>query len=265
VAGLVTLTTDFGLAGPFAGILKAVILRHAPAAQVIDLTHQVAPFQPGEAGFWVGRSYRQFPPGSVHLVVVDPGVGTERAILACAHDGHVFLAPDNGILPMIAGPAARLHALAPDWPGRRGWPAPGHTFHGRDIFAPLAAAFIAGQAAPADIGPPVARPVPAPIAPATRAGGRVTGTVAAIDTWGNLVTNIDAALLEGLAHPRVAIAHRELPLTTTYGAAPPGALLALVNSFGTVEVAWREGNAAAMLGLAHGAPVTVSAGTPPTP
>jgi S-adenosylmethionine hydrolase len=254
----ITLTTDFGDAGPFVGVMKAVILRFAPGAPLMDLTHRVAPFRPGEAGFWLSRCYRQFPAGSVHVAVVDPGVGTGRAILACAFDGHTFLAPDNGILPMIAGSGTRLHALSPDWAGRRDWPAPSHTFHGRDIFAPLAAAFFTGSARPADIGPAVARPVPAAVPPAVRGPSGVTGCVAAIDTWGNLITNIDGESIADLKNPRVSVGHRDLRLTTTYGSAPPGALMALINSFGTVEIAWREGNAAEMLHLGHGAAVAVA-------
>ena len=137
---VITLTTDFGAAGPFVGVMKAVVLQHAPAARIHDLTHHIAPWQPGEAGFWLSRCYRYFPAGSVHVVVVDPGVGTTRAILACAWDGHLFLAPDNGVLPMVVGPGAILHALSSGWLDAQGWPAPSQTFHGRDIFAPLAAA-----------------------------------------------------------------------------------------------------------------------------
>ena len=98
-------------------------------------------------------AFAYFPAGSVHVAVVDPGVGTERAVLASAWDGHLFLAPDNGILPMVAGPSARLHTLSADWAGQQNWPSPSHTFHGRDIFAPLAAAFLNGTARPEDIGP----------------------------------------------------------------------------------------------------------------
>jgi S-adenosyl-L-methionine hydrolase (adenosine-forming) len=258
---VITLTTDFGAAGPFVGVMKAMIWRHAPDARIIDLTHQVAPCDPGEAGFWLERSYRHFPPGSVHVAVVDPGVGTARPILACEHDGHRFLAPDNGILPMVAPAGVALHALADDWAGRRDWPPPSRTFHGRDIFAPLAAAFLAGRAAPADIGPPHGGAVAAAVPAARREQGVVTGKVVAIDNWGNLITNIDAGLLAGLAEPRVGIGHRDVRLFPTYGEAPPGALLALVNSFGVVEVAWREGNAAQLLQLGRGAEVSVAAGS----
>jgi S-adenosylmethionine hydrolase len=257
VPPVITLTTDFGDAGPFVAVMKAVIRQHAPDAPIADLTHRVPPFRHAEAGFWLARCYAYYPAGSVHVVVVDPGVGTARAILACAFDGHAFVAPDDGTLPGIVGTGASLHALAPDWPGRRDWPAPSNTFHGRDVFAPLAAMLWSGRAKPADIGPAARDPVPSPIAPPSVTPDGVAGTVVAIDTWGNLITNIEGASIAHLREPRVSAGHRELRLVATYGAAPPGALVALVNSFGTVEIAWREGNAAQMLNLGHGAPVTV--------
>lgn len=257
---LITLTTDFGAAGPYVAMMKAVIARFAPQAGIVDLNHEVAACDPGEAGFWIARCYRHFPAGSVHVAVVDPGVGTARAILAAAHDGHLFLAPDNGLLPMVLPEATPLHALAADWPGRRDWPAPSNSFHGRDIFAPLAAALCTGRAVPADIGPRLQQPVPAAVPPARRVDGEVSGRVIALDNWGNLITNIDASLVAGLAAPRVGIGHRDVRLYATYGDAPPGVLLALVNSLGVVEIAWREGNAAAMLQLGRGAVVRITAG-----
>jgi S-adenosylmethionine hydrolase len=255
---VITLTTDFGQAGPFAAVMKAVILRYAPDARVVDLTHHIAPRQPGEAGFWLARSYRYFPSGSVHVAVVDPGVGTTRAILACSWDDHVFLAPDNGILPMIIGAGARPHAWSSEWTPRQRWPAPSHTFHGRDIFAPLAAALLTGAASPADIGPDAPQIAAAALPQPVKARGSVTGCVAAIDTWGNLITNIDSALLDELHEPRILVAKRELRLATTYGSVARGALLALVNSFGVLEIAVRDGDAARMLGISHGAPVTAA-------
>lgn len=254
----ITLTTDFGDAGPFVGVMKAVILRHAPEAPIHDLTHRIAPCHPAEAGFWLARCWRWFPAGSVHVAVVDPGVGTARAILACEWEGHLFLAPDNGILPMIVGARAPAHALSAAWRERQGWPAPSRTFHGRDVFAPLAAALLTGRARVADIGPQVAHPVPAAVPPPVAEPGRITGRVVAIDGWGNLITNIDERLLSAMRAPKVEVGRRELRLTGTYAEAPPGALLALINSFGTVEIAWREGNAAELLGLGHDATVRVT-------
>jgi hypothetical protein len=255
---VITLTTDFGAAGPFVGVMKAVIHHHAPDATVLDLTHGVAPCQAGEAGFWLARSYRCFPAGSVHVAVVDPGVGTQRAILACDWDGHVFLAPDNGILPMIAGDGTAMHEVSPQWLATQGWPEPSRTFHGRDIFAPLAAAILTGRTTAGAIGPRTHRPVAAAVPPAHAQAGIVTGSVVAIDNWGNLITNIDTNLLASLPNPRVSIGSRDVRMARTYGDASPGALLAVVNSFGTLEIAWREGNAADLLKVGHGATVKVA-------
>lgn len=254
---VITLTTDFGDAGPFVAVMKAVIRRHAPEARIADLNHRVAPCQPAEAGFWLARCYRYFPAGSVHVAVVDPGVGTARAIVSGETDGHVFLAPDNGILPMIGD--MQLRTLSSAWLAQQNWPVPSFTFHGRDIFAPLAAALLTGRIVPADIGPQTATPVSAAAPPPTKSNGRITGQVVAIDTWGNLISNIDVAMIEGLHVPRVRIGPVELPIRQTYGTATAGALLALVNSFGVIEIARREGSAAATLGLAHGAAVVVTA------
>lgn len=263
MARCITLTTDFGDGGPFVGVMKAVIEAHAPGAQIRDLTHRITPCQPGEAGFWLARCWHYFATGSIHVAVVDPGVGTGRAILAGEHGGHVFLAPDNGILPLIVPAATQLHTLSQAWLARQGWGTPSRTFHGRDIFAPLAAAMLTGRAAPRDLGPVCTSPVPAAIPAPVTNQGRITGRIVAIDSWGNLITNIEASMLAGLQELRVTAGHRDLPLTDTYGAAAPRTLLALINSFDVLEIAWREGNAAAMLNLGHGAPVTVT-GKPAT-
>lgn len=254
---VITLTTDFGIQGPFVAMVKAVIARFAPAAPVVDLCHAVTPCEPAEAGFWIARSHAWFPPGSVHVAVVDPGVGTPRGILAASHGGHLFLAPDNGILPMILPPEVPLHALADDCPGRDAWPRASMSFHGRDIFAPLAAALYSGRLRPGDIGPREQQPVPAAVPPPSSRDGLLHGAVVAIDRWGNLISNIDAGLLAGMRNPIVRIGGEELALAGTYGEAARGALLALVNSLGTVEVACREASAAERLGLRHGAAVTV--------
>ena len=135
---IITLTTDFGSQGPFVGVMKGVILGRLPDARIVDLNHEIPAHWPVEAGFWVQRSYRYFPAGTVHVAIVDPGVGTTRSIIAARHDGHLFLAPDNGLLqPLLGSRPAHCHRLADDWLRRQGWPSPSNTFHGRDIFAPL--------------------------------------------------------------------------------------------------------------------------------
>ncbi|MGH8218919.1 MAG: SAM hydrolase/SAM-dependent halogenase family protein [Steroidobacteraceae bacterium] len=259
--GVVTLTTDFGLEDPFVGVMKGRILARFPAARLIDLTHAIAPQRPAEAGFWLSRCFEYFPEGTVHVAVVDPGVGTERAIVCAAARGHALIAPDNGLLaPVVARSAgvevyelgtARLAAL-----GIREVSA---TFHGRDIFAPVAAELAAGRLAPAGLGerrPGLAHPTDAPPA-APPAGQPVSGRVVTIDHFGNLVTDIESGRLAGLRDPHATVGGRVVPCRRTYGEARPGELLALINSFDILEIAAAGGSAAATLGIGRGAPVLV--------
>lgn len=259
----ITLTTDFGHKGPFVAVVKGVILKHAPDAHVIDLTHEIHVHWTAEAGFWLAHAYHYFPAGSVHVAVVDPGVGTERDIIAADADGHVFLAPDNGILPLVFAVtgAANAFRLSRDWLGQQGWPQPSNTFHGRDIFAPLAGEIAAGRLKPRDVGPPVSIDdiVPPLLEEPRVQANEVRGTVIAIDHFGNLITNIDAQLLTGIDNPQIRAAGYRLTLKETYARAQPGDFLALINSFGVVEIARAEGSAADKLGLGVGAPVFVCA------
>lgn len=252
--------TDFGDGGPFVGIMKAAIWKLAPAARIVDLGHHVPQHWPAEAGFWLSRSYERFPRGTVHVVVVDPGVGSERAILAAQFRDHYFLAPDNGILPMIAGfsGGAIVHRIESAWLHTRGLPEPSATFHGRDIFAPVAACLAMGTTTLPELGSPIARIAPVLVeAPSVSAAG-ARGCVVAVDTWGNLITNIDATLLVGLRAPRVLIGDRVITLARTYADFPAGDLLALINSFGTLEIARAQGSAESMLGTRRGDPVRVA-------
>ena len=258
-SGIVTLTSDFGHKDPFVGVMKGRLLGRFPAARIVDLTHEIVAHWPAEAGFWLARSFRYFAPGTVHVAVVDPGVGGPREIAAVEAEGHLFLAPDNGLLAPVletaAGAVARLvdSALL----GRLGIVAPSATFHGRDIFAPLAAELAAGRLPPADLGREEAELIPGWLDEPAVTPGQVAGSVVTIDHFGNLVTNIDAGLVESFGRPWIRVAGHELPLRRTYSDVRPGEYLALVNSFGVVEVARAEGSAAAGLGLERGAPVIV--------
>jgi S-adenosylmethionine hydrolase len=255
----ITLTTDFGHKGPFVAVMKGVILTRAPGANIIDLTHEILVHWPAEAGFWLSKAYRYFPRGTVHVAVVDPGVGTERNIIAARFDGHTFLAPDNGLLASVFDPSgeAEIYRMDDEWHRRQNWPLPSNTFHGRDIFAPLAAEMAAGRLTPADIGPRATDTAPSPLEQPTVKNDRVYGSVVTIDHFGNLITNIDEALVKKYSPATVQVAGQRLPLSTTYGVVQPGNFLALINSFGVVEIARAEGNAASGLGLGRGAPVIV--------
>lgn len=257
---IITLTTDFGHKGPFVAVMKGVILRHAPDTHIIDLTHEIHVHWPAEAGFWLSRAYRYFPAGTVHMAVVDPGVGTERNIVALEFDGHVFVAPDNGLLPAVFENGGHFKAwrMSDEWHAAQGWPTPSNTFHGRDIFAPLAAAIATGRVRPADIGPAVPELIPSLLEEPAREGRELRGCVVTIDHFGNLITNIDERHLADLRRPLIRVAGRQFTLQQTYGRVQPGDFLALINSFGVVEIARAEGSAADGLGLGRGAPVFVA-------
>lgn len=245
-SGLVTLTTDFGRLDPYVGIMKGVLFSRARSLRaVIDLSHDVAPRDVRAASFYLAHAWRWFPAGTVHVAVVDPGVGSARAILLAREAGHLFLAPDNGLLAPVLGPEAEVWSLDVE---RFALPGASRTFHGRDVFSPAAAALLDGLA-PEAAGTRAERPsgkgFPAP------SGAR--GEVLLADRFGNLITNLPASA--ALGHSFARVAGRSVPLRGTYAEASRGELLALVDSYGLVEVAQRDGSAAAALDLGPGAPV----------
>lgn len=258
---VVTITTDFGHQGPFVATMKGMILTRLPDARIIDVTHEVPVYWPAEAGFWLARSYRYFPLGSVHIAVVDPGVGTSRDIIAMEADGHAFLAPDNGLLAPIVGRAKSVAIHRVELAGVRTrfrLATPSATFHGRDIFAPLAAEIAAGHAQVADMGPPITEIVPAWVDDPAVTSDHISGVVITIDHFGNLITNIEADMIQRFRHPIVRTGGHSFPVKRTYGDVRPGDYLALINSFGVVEIARAEQSAAEGLGLGRGAPVIVA-------
>jgi len=261
-AGLITLTTDFGTEQPFAGIMSGRITRLFGDARIIDLSHGMPRGRPDLAGFWLGRAWREFPAGTVHLAVVDPGVGTERGVLLAIAEGHVLLAPDNGLLPEALRDCAhpRWLAMSPALPARLNLGPLSHTFHGRDLFAPLAAALASGALHPGEFGTPATPSDPIPLPGPLRDAEGVHGRVLLADRFGNLFTNIGAALVEGCRQPTVEAGGREWPLLTSYGAAPQGMPLALINAFGLLELAVNGGSATALPGLAEGAVVRLRDG-----
>lgn len=251
---VIALTTDFGTRDGYVAAMKGVILGIAPGISLVDVSHEVAPQDVAGAAFLLAGVYRFFPRDTVHLVVVDPGVGTARRGLAARSGGHLFVAPDNGVLtPVYDAPeGAEIVALTnSDY-----WLAEvSRTFHGRDVFAPVAA-HLAREVPLASLGPPVRDPVrlqlPTPPVP----GRAVEGTVVWVDHFGNLVTNIPASVLALGQTYRVAVGHLTVTgLFTTYGDVRAGQPLALVGSHGYIEVAVREGSAAEMAGVGRGATV----------
>ena len=242
--------------------MHGVILGRFPRAKVIDLAHDIPAQWPPEAGFWVSRSYRYFPRGTVHLAIVDPGVGTERDILIVEYDHHYFMAPDNGLLARMLDNAEEVNVFKLDAGAlpRLGIETPSMTFHGRDIFAPIAAELAAGRTTPVAIGKATNEWIPAWLDEPTVSSGKVSGIVVTVDTFGNLISNIDAELIEGFRQPVAHIAGHQIEMQATYGRVRPGDYLALINSFGVVEIAKAESSAAEGLGSDRGAPITITDG-----
>jgi S-adenosylmethionine hydrolase len=262
-SGVITITTDFGHQGPFVGVMKGRILSRFPEAKIIDLTHEIVVHWPAEAGFWLARAFEYFPTGTVHVAVVDPGVGTSRDIVAVSAQNHVFLAPDNGLLAPIVSrfPEASVVTFDPQRLSRFGLSRPSATFHGRDIFAPIAAELAAGRCVPADLGPPAQQLVPSWVDEPTVDSTGIAGVVITIDHFGNLISNIDSHLVSRFRQAVVHAGNHTFPLLRTYGDVKPGDYLALINSFGVLEIARAEQSAAEGLGLSRGAPIVVREGT----
>lgn len=261
-SGVITLTTDFGHRGPFVATMKGVMLSRAPQSRVLDLTHETSVHFPAEAGFWLKRAYRYFPDGTTHIAVVDPGVGTERDIIVAVVQGHAFLAPDNGLLaPLVNSGEFSIHRLDMTRLARFGIDLErvSATFHGRDILAPIGAELSTGRIQPEDLGPQVFQIVPSWVDEPQSLKGQVRGVVIAVDHFGNLISNIDHALIADFKHPTVRAGGHVFPLRRTYGDVRPGEYLALINSFGVVELARAEQSAADGLGLERGSPVVVLA------
>ena len=260
-APLITLLTDFGAGSGYPAQVKGVILGLCPAAQIVDISHEVPPFRILLAQLMLRDAVAAFPAGSIHLGVVDPGVGTSRRpLLVLGGDkapGHMFVGPDNGLLwPFVRG--GRVFELT-DPSLRRAVVSP--SFHGRDIFAP-AAAHLALGVAPERFGPEIVDPVKLQPPRVRHEGGAVVGEVLFADHFGNLVTNLDVEDLPPVDRSRlqVSVGGRTLvPVRTTYAEVPAGGAVALIGSSGYLEVAMREGSAQRLLGLddACGMPVVV--------
>jgi hypothetical protein len=256
-SGLVTLLTDFGLVDSYVGQMKGVLHALAPALRsVIDLTHGIPAQQVAVAAFQWETAWSYFPTGTVHVAVVDPGVGTARRILGFEREGHLFLCPDNGLASGVLSGARGLVALDLD---RLSLPGRSFTFHGRDVFAPAAARLVQG-AGLGDLGPALGAEDP-PVrlagfesvqAPQTGAA-RLETRVLFLDRFGNAITRLSGSVLA--PDPTawsVVLPGLRLGVRNTYGQVAPGEPLALLSSFGTLEVAVRDGDAGRVLGLEPG-------------
>ena len=245
---IITLLTDFGTADGYVGEMKGVLAANAPDCSLIDIAHDVAAHDVEGGRLALARYWHRFPVGTVHLAVVDPGVGGSRAALAVESEGRFLVGPDNGILsPAMLHPGARCVALAIPVSA-----AP--TFHGRDVFAPAAAKLAQGVALDA-LGAIFAEPIVRRTSEATRrADGGIAGTIITIDSFGNLVTN-----LVSRHGGTIEVGGRSVMMRRTYGDVASGEVVALVGSSGLVEIAVRDGSAATVLGVARGDVVVLRA------
>jgi S-adenosylmethionine hydrolase len=253
---IITLTTDFGEDSPYVAAIKGVILSINPSARILDLGHQIPPQDTRHAAFFLASAIPYFPPGVIHVVVVDPGVGTERSLLYVEVNGHRLLVPDNGCWSiLVRGNSPRVLKLAEP----RYWRQPvSATFHGRDILAPVAAHLSLGLDAQA-LGPEVSQwarlELPAP----RREGNCIHGEVLFVDHFGNLITNIRGSDLSTAAQPfRIKVGEADVSLRVrSYAEAERGAVVALVSSADLLEVAVNQGNAAQRLKATVRTPVVV--------
>jgi len=258
-APVVTLTTDFGTRDTFVGVMKGVILRAAPDARLVDLTHEVPPQNVVAGAHALASATRWFPPGTIHVAVVDPGVGTQRrALLVETADGWL-VGPDNGLLS-LAAPVTAIRRIYDVSRSRVRLRPVSRTFHGRDVFAPVAAALASG-ADPRTLGKPT-RTISRLRAPAPRRrGARLVGEVLWTDGFGNLATNVGRVHLAGAAFRArrlsITIGTQVLPLRSSYASVPPGRALALVNSSDLLEIAVNRGSAAERFAAGPGTRVVV--------
>ncbi len=262
---LVTLTTDFGTASGYVAQLKGAFFRRLLAAgqgragaatdscQLIDLAHDLTPHDLTAAAWFVAAGCFDFPPGTLHVVVIDPGVGTSRPIVCAEIGDQQFLAPDNGLLSLAVARHGLRLARQVAVPA-----AASATFHGRDVFAPIAADLVAGDLSV--LGSPVNDLVSLPWPQPRETPTGISGEVIHVDHFGNLITNLPDSLL-----PRLKVAGRidcggmtVEQVVRTYGEAPPGSLVALAGSQGFLEVAVVAGRADQRLAAGRGAPVRLA-------
>jgi len=256
---LITLTTDFGSTDHFVGTMKGVIFGIYPAAQIIDITHEVQAFEIADGAFTIAQAHRYFPKQTIHVVVVDPGVGSTRRPILAEMAGQFFIAPDNGVLSMIfeaQSPKVRhisnqryfLHPLS-------------RTFHGRDIFAPVAA-HLASGVAPAKFGKLIDDSLRLNFHRPTQTGKNAwRGSVLKVDRFGNLITNLHRDDFPNLeVRPFRLLAGRQpvTRLALTFTECAPGDLFVLVGSSGYLEVATNQGSAAKILGCGAGSQVELT-------
>jgi len=263
---IITLTTDFGLSDEYAGVMKGIILSRTPETIIVDLSHSIDRQNISQAALLLQSAYRFFPAGTIHLVVVDPGVGSSRKLVLLLSDNHLFLSPDNGVLGLLLGKEKFQAAFEVQCEQFYLSPV-STTFHGRDILAPVAAELAAGLN-PKDVGPAVAaqalKNLEIPSTIIDRDKGIIQGEIIYRDHFGNLLTNISETSLNDLYGEQkdtVKIKVRDTIITgilSAYADIAAGEVLAIVGSKGYLEIAVNQGSAALFLEAEVGTEITVA-------
>jgi S-adenosyl-L-methionine hydrolase (adenosine-forming) len=257
---VITLMTDFGLQDGYAGVLRGVIYRIAPDAKIADITHSIPPQDILASCIILARNYRYFPSGSIHVAVVDPGVGTHRRPIAAHIGEHYFVCPDNGLLTLVLQEAEEqgwpIELVHLDQP--RYWlPQVSHVFHGRDIFSPVAAHLAAGVALK-DLGHPIDNPVRLALPRPEKLTDGWRGQVIQIDHFGNLSINLNASQLAGMHPLTMDVGGATIDgLAETFGDGKPGELIAMIDSSDRLSICVVNGSAAERLAVGVGASVEV--------
>jgi S-adenosyl-L-methionine hydrolase (adenosine-forming) len=250
---IVTLLTDFGSADHYVAEMKGVLLSRAGSATLVDVTHGIAPGDVRSGAYLLGRTWHRFPPGTIHLAVVDPGVGTARAALAFSAHGHLFVGPDNGVFTAVLRDA-EVEAVVLPTPE-----SASPTFHGRDLFAPAAGALAAGMPLHTMGEPFQGMPERLAYTEPHYEGKTVVGEVIYIDRFGSLITNLTTELVPTYA--TLEVEDLDLgPVRRTFSDVTAGGLLAYVGSGGAIEIAVRNGSAARRLGVGVGGRVRARLG-----
>ena len=257
---IITLTTDFGLTDHYVGTMKGVLLKRCPKAQIIDISHEIPPFSLYAGAYAISQAAPFFPTASIHVVVVDPGVGTTRRALLAQANKQYFIAPDNGVLSLVL--LHQKNVRIREITNRKLWQNPvSDTFHGRDVFAPAAAALASGMAKPDDVGPELEQITMLPdLEPFEDQKGQWRGRILSVDHFGNVITNFRRDQFPGISPGNFTLSAGERQVTefrTTFGDAPKGLCFAYFGSSGYVEIGINQSSAAEYLGVAAGDTVTL--------
>jgi S-adenosylmethionine hydrolase len=256
---IITLTTDFGLSDHYVGTMKGVILSRCPNAVIVDITHDIPPFSILAGAYAIAQAAPYFPPRTIHVIVVDPGVGTDRKPILAEAAGQIFIAPDNGVLTLIFDRDKR--AVVREITNRALWlESPSQTFHGRDVFSPVAAFLAAGAPSPKDVGPTLDRAEQVrDLSPRQIQTGVWEGIVLSKDHFGNLITNFLSSS-SGTTFILDLNRHKINKFYQTFGDAPAGVLFVYHGSSGYLEIGMNQQSAAEALRASPGDRITLFSG-----